>query len=236
VAPTTTTVPLTVQPDGVPGSWHLALDDEFSGTTLNTALWNTQYPWGSANNGDGSIETFQPANTAVNGQGQLVLTAKKSGSAWTSGQVNTFGKFSIEDGVYEIRAELPNAVGTWPAFWALPADGSWPPEIDVVEAYGSQPGIADMTYHWGDSSNPQQQDKESNLSTSYHVFDAEVTSSAITWYIDGVKQWSFTNTKDIAQLKPLYLVADLDIGGSGGKPGSGPYSESIDYIRAWTAA
>jgi beta-glucanase (GH16 family) len=255
---TTTTVPPTSgpAPTGVPGSWALVLDDEFNGTELNTSLWNTQYPWGEDNNGDGSENCYLPGNVSLDGEGHLVLTAQRGlvegtsstgqPKSWpySSGQVNTFGNFSFTHGVLEARAKVPAGLGTWPAFWALPANGSWPPEVDVMEVYGTDPGTVDMTYHWGSSSNPQSQDLETTLpdgevfSSAFHVFTCAVTPQAITWYLDGVKQWSYTGTKEIAQLVPLYIVCNLAIGGSGGDPTDTdfPLSYLVDYIRVWEAA
>ncbi len=37
-------------------------------------------------------------------------------------------------GYFELEAKLPTGKNLWPAFWMSP-DQSWPPEIDVLEAY-----------------------------------------------------------------------------------------------------
>ena len=176
----------------------------------NSSLWNTQYPWGEDNNGDGSENCYLPSNVSLDGQGNLVLTGQRgevqgTGSngkpkSWpySSGQVNTFGKFSITHGVLEVRAQVPAGLGTWPAFWSLPANGSWPPEVDVMEVYGVDPGTVDMTYHWGTEKKPKEKDQETTLgggevfSSDFHVFGCAITERAITWYLDGVEQWSFT--------------------------------------------
>jgi beta-glucanase (GH16 family) len=243
-------------PTGVPGNWRIALDDNFEGASLNSSLWNTQYPWGEDNNGDGSENCYLPSNVTLDGQGHLVLTAQRgevqgTGSTgqskswpYSSGQVNTFGKFSLTHGVLEVRARVPAGLGTWPAFWSLPADGSWPPEVDVMEVYGVEPGTVDMTYHWGSEKNPKEADSETTLSgaevfsSDFHVFGCAITKRAITWYLDGVEQWSFTNQNKIAQLVPLYLVCNLAIGGAGGDPDGTPMPVHyvVDYIRAWKAA
>ena len=235
---------------------EFVLDDDFEGTSLNSSLWNTQYPWGEDNNGDGSENCYLPSNVALDGQGNLVLTGQRgevqgTGSegeakSWpySSGQVNTFGKFSMTHGVLEVRAQVPAGLGTWPAFWSLPANGSWPPEVDVMEVYGVDPGTVDMTYLWGTEQKPKEKDRKTTLdggeafSSDFHVFGCAITKRAITWYLDGVKQWSFTRGDEIAQLVPLYIVCNLAIGGAGGDPDGTPMPVQyvVDYIRAWKAA
>ena len=254
--PSPTNVPAGPPPTGVPGDWRIVLDDDFEGTSLDSSLWNTQYPWGEDNNGDGSENCYLPSNVSLDGQGHLVLTGQRgevqgTGSngepkSWpySSGQVNTFGKFSITHGVLEVRAQVPAGLGTWPAFWSLPANGSWPPEVDVMEVYGLDPGTVDMTYHWGKEKKPKEKDRETTLdggevfSSDFHVFGCAISSRAISWYLDGVEQWSFTRANKIGQLVPLYLVCNLAIGGAGGDPDGTPMPVQyvVDYIRAWKAA
>ena len=244
------------RPTGVPGNWCSVLDDDFDGTSLNSSLWNTQYPWGEDNNGDGSENCYLPSNVALDGRGHLVLTGQRgmvrgTGSdgkpktwPYSSGQVNTYGKFSMTHGVLEVRARVPTGLGTWPAFWSLPADGSWPPEVDVMEVYGVDPGTVDMSYHWGTDHRPKEKDSETTLpggrafSSDFHIFGCAISKEAITWYLDGVEQWSFTGEAEFAQLAPLYLVCNLAIGGAGGDPDGTPMPVQyvIDYIRAWKAA
>ena len=48
------------------------------------------------------------------------------------GRVNCTTEFGY--GLYEIEAKLPTGNDLWPAFWIHPFQ-SWPPEIDILEAY-----------------------------------------------------------------------------------------------------
>jgi len=238
----------------VPGQWSVGLDENFQGTTLDGALWNTQYPWGEDNNGDGSENCYLPTNAVLDGNGHLVLTGRQGlieGTSSTgqpkswpynSGQVNTYGKFALEYGALEMRARVPAGPGVWPAFWALPADGSWPPEVDVMEIYGSMPNVLEMTYHRGTPDNRQVEYQKRTLargaafSDRFHIYGCDIAPDAITWYLDGVRQWSFGMRQDIVtQLKPLYIVCNFAVGGLGGDPGlnTWPQSYVVDYIRAW---
>lgn len=40
-------------------------------------------------------------------------------------------------GFYEFVVELPKGIGLWPAVWLTAVD-SWPPEIDIIEAYSDE--------------------------------------------------------------------------------------------------
>jgi beta-glucanase (GH16 family) len=67
---------------------------------------------------------------------------------YVSGILTTQSRFSQKYGYFEIRSKIPVGRSVWPAFWLLADDGGWPPEIDVMEGRGQQPGDLVMTTHW----------------------------------------------------------------------------------------
>lgn len=61
---------------------------------------------------------------------------------WTSGSMQTKGAwdsgYTWHYGIYEVRAKVPQYVGSWPAIWSTGMQYSWPygGEIDIMEYYG----------------------------------------------------------------------------------------------------
>jgi beta-glucanase (GH16 family) len=131
---------------------------------------------------------------------------------YTSGRVNTKGKFSFSYGKIEAKIKMPKGPGTWPAFWLLsdnqphtgadkPADRNWDEEgyyakdgeLDIVEATGGNPHI-ETTVHTYDTATGKSTDlandneKVHNLpdaTDTFHTYGAEVTPDKIVWTIDG---------------------------------------------------
>jgi beta-glucanase (GH16 family) len=173
---------------------------------------------------------------------------------WTSGMVTTGGPFetgppqptfAFAYGYAEMRAKLPAGHGFWPAFWLLPADGSWPPEVDVMEWQGAQPRRDYMTVHFSDkhSKNDSLQGTYDgpNLSQAYHVYAIDWEPNALTWYVDGVARLSVTARQIEGRggkylRSPMYLLANLAVGGWVSPPNRhtrSPASMKIDYVRVW---
>lgn len=60
-----------------------------------------------------------------------------SGSMMTKGSAN--GGYTWKYGIYEVRAKVPQYVGSWPAIWSTGVEHEWPygGEIDIMEYYGN---------------------------------------------------------------------------------------------------
>src|SRR4051812_466582 len=164
------------------------------------------------------------------------------GQQYTSGMINTFHSFSQTYGYFEMRAELPAGQGIWPAFWLLPQDGSWPPEIDIMEMLGDDPETLYTTVHSlapgqtpGNHTMSQGVSNVAEMSSGYHTYGVDWQPDMLTFYFDGQEVYRTPTPADLN--KPMYMIANLAIGGTW--PGDAdsttrfPAQMNIDYIRAY---
>jgi beta-glucanase (GH16 family) len=131
---------------------QLIFDDRFSGTSLNSAHWNTfmvgqggiwnsrGLPAGDSATGIKTHQTyFSPSQVRVNNGLTLTMVpdAKYSslGYGYRSGVVTTGGKFTLRSGYVQIKAKMSEASGGgWPAIWFIdPGSGGGGQEIDLQE-------------------------------------------------------------------------------------------------------
>jgi hypothetical protein len=154
------------------------------------------------------------------------------GYGYTSGLITTQPSFSQTYGYFEMRAKLPRGKGVWPAFWLLPSDLSWPPEIDVMESIGD-PAVAYATAHSNVDKTPTT--KHEISPDVFHTFAVGWDARNLIWYVDGREVKRQPTPSDMH--KPMYLLANLAIGGDwpGAPDASTPFPAhmSIDYIRAY---
>lgn len=120
---------------GNDGEWHVVWEDNFNGSGRPDATkWN--YHVGNGLNpglgafqgwGNGEWEWYRPEN-AYQQNGNLVIRADYNtsptviaGREWYqhSARITTKGKHSWKYGRIEARIAMPNAIGTWPAFWMM---------------------------------------------------------------------------------------------------------------------
>ena len=106
--------------------WQLVWSDEFDGSELNTAYWNTED--NARGGGNAELQYYTPNNISierhpVSGESCLVLSAKREdyrNRPCTSARLNTQDKVTVEYGKVEARIAFPyTADGLWPAFWML---------------------------------------------------------------------------------------------------------------------
>lgn len=170
----------------------------------------------------------------------LHITAMKEanplGLAYTSGVITTFGSFSQLYGYFEARMKLPAGKGLWPAFWLLPKDNTWPPELDVMEMLGDRPSRLYATAHTkiGGPNVGTSHVIDIADGTAFHTYGVDWTPETLTWYYDGQRVASEPTPKDMH--KPMYLLINLAVGGKW--PGYPDASTVLpaDMVVAWVKA
>ena len=216
----------------------LGFDGTFSGTTLDGSTWGTCYSWFASTSGCTNFgNTIQdvwylPSWDVVSGGVlRLVATATptrgftESGSSktypYSSGMVTTRKSFDFTYGYVQVVARIPGGSGTWPALWLLPKRKGWPPEIDIMENWGSAHQIQ-TTFIWSSAGTVEQAHEtassSSSLSTGYHTYGLLWEPGSLTWYLDGKVVDTYTGNHVPRQ--PMYFLANLAIDGAARSGGS----------------
>ena len=154
---------------------------------------------------------------------------------YSSGAITTRDLFAQRYGYFEIRAAWSGGKGVWPAFWLLPANGAWPPEIDVIEAHGDKDGVAFQSMHSGQIPSITKTPQVSGSQHDLHTYGVLWSPGKLDFYIDGQQTVTEPEPPDMNQ--PMYLLANMAIGGFWpGYPDPGgafAATMTIDYIRVW---
>lgn len=249
-----------------PSALKLSFDEEFN--SLNFASsggsWKTTFGYGGIANrtlpSNGEKQLYvDPAFTGTGAtplglnpfsinDGILGITASKvsadlvddlSGYQYASGLLTTKGTFSQLYGYFEVSAKMPAGEGLWPAFWLLPADGSWPPELDVFEQLGRDPNtiyMSDISKATGKSTYAHSIIEVDSATSAFHTYGVRWDKDYLTYYIDQVEVGKRPTPADMN--KPMYMLLNLAVGGSwaGDPDPSKPFGAtlSVDYVRAYT--
>jgi beta-glucanase (GH16 family) len=234
-------------PVPAPPGYVIAFSDEFAGTRLDPKKWIDLYPdrWGRFHSNN-EQQYYAPDGYEVKG-GLLLLRAETRhlpegrDRPYTSGMIASQPFFTQKFGWWEIRAKLPKGRGLWPAFWLLPADKTWPPEIDVMEFLGHEPTRVHMTFHRGPSRKLVSTSKDwtgPDFSADFHTFAVEWKPGALAWFVDGTERARYEGP-DVPDC-PMYVIANLAVGGNwpGMPDGTTPFPSvmEIDYIRVYRSA
>jgi beta-glucanase (GH16 family) len=217
--------------------WKLVWEDEFENNTIDESKWRVENAALFKNH---ELQYYAPDDVILK-NGFLVLRSQKrsmKGREYTSGLVETQGKFKQAYGRFEIRAKLPKGQGIWPAHWLMNAVGQWPPEIDIMELKGNEPHKIHMTNHYGKWPDNKHEGKDfvgPDFSKNFHTFAIEWEPDEIRWYIDGVKRFS---TRKNVPAVPFYIVLNTAVGGDWpGNPDKTtkfPQYHEIDYVRVYS--
>ena len=248
-----------IDPTNLAGTAHLTFDDEFDGLSLwngASGTWDTTFYYddsnvGSTLSGNGEQQMYINANYAgassvkpwTVSSGVVSLTAAKASSSisslingysYTSGMLNSYHSFSQTYGYFEISAKLPAGQGFWPAFWLMPTNGSWPPELDVMEVLGKDPTTLYTTVHYNSDNEMETQNVAvADMSAGFHTYGVDWEADYITWYFDHKQVYRVATPAGLNT--PMYLILNLARGGDVDQTTPLPGSYQIDYVRVYAA-
>lgn len=257
---------------GDPASWPLIWSDEFNGKAGSPP----DPRWWRAEIGDGTIigkpgwgndelqfYTNDRANAAADGQGNLVITTRKTGSSsqrmcyygpcqYTSARLITQDRAEFAYGRLEARVKVPEGAGLWPAFWSLGTDiatNPWPRsgEIDVMEYVGREPNRIFGTIHGPGYSGGQSWGDDyifpTKVADDFHTYRVDWYPDHIVWAVDDI-EYHEAIPADVAPNDwvfnhPFFLLLNVAVGGNFGGAVSPdtvfPARTTVDYVRAFQA-
>ena len=159
---------------------------------------------------------------------------------YSSGILTTRKSHLQTYGYFEMSAKVPAGKGLVPAFWLLPFDKSWPPELDIMEAPGSEPDRIVTTAHWKDAAGALKASgcrvSVPGFATAFHTYGALWTADRIVYYVDRKPVTQVATPRGMNL--PMYMLINLALGGDWpGRTDSTtpiPVDFQIDWVAAYT--
>lgn len=187
---------------------------------------------------EGSLQTYTDAadNVRLDGEGHLVLEARKDGDTFTSGRVVTRGKLNFGFGTIVAGIKVPSGQGIWPAFWMLGADidtVGWPQsgEIDIIELINGA-DTYNISLH-APGADIVTKGSIPDLSRDFHRYWVTRLPDSITIGIDDHPPKTFTRSSLPAGAQwvfndPMFVLLNVAVGGTW----PGPPDESTRFPAA----
>jgi beta-glucanase (GH16 family) len=235
--------------------------DEFNapaGTPVDQNKWRFDIGGNGWGNNERQYYTNSTSNAVHDGQGNLVITARKENPnnyqchygrcEYTSARLLTAATFTQAYGRFEARIKIPRGQGIWPAFWMLGnniGSAGWPNsgEIDIMENIGKEPNTVYGTIHGPGYSGGGGISGNRNigrpLADDFHTYRVDWEPNSIIWYLDGSEFFRV----DPGRLggnrwvfdHPFFMILNVAVGGNwpGFPDGSTQFPQQmlVDYVR-----
>ena len=244
--------------------YTLIWNDKFDGSgAIDPSKWfhQTQLPNGNSwFNNELQHYTNRLDNSYVS-DGTLKIVAKKETytdqgqtKEYTSARLNS--KYAFTYGKVEVKAKLPEGVGTWPAIWMLGQNISEPGAYWQTQGYGTTSwphcGEIDIMEHWGANQNYVQSALHtpssygatinhggqyiSNATTQINVYTLEWTSEQMIFSVNGYVHYTYNpdiqNSETWPFDSPQYLLMNIAIEPSIASSFTETEME-LDYVRVY---
>lgn len=215
----------------VPAGYTQVFLDNFGGVrgtapSARNWLYDIGTDWG---NNQVEHDTNSTRNIYLDGHGDLVIQANRAGGKWTSGRIESTrddfiappgGKLEMTASVEQ--PDVPDAIGYWPAFWALGAPirtgGQWPwvGELDMFEDVNGL-DQAYQTLHWAGNKTLQ----------TPHVPCPDTTTTCQTGFHTYTLIIDRTNTS--AESLQFLMDGEVEITITEAQVGAGPWRKAVDH-------
>ncbi|GAA2215043.1 glycoside hydrolase family 16 protein [Nonomuraea monospora] len=246
-----------------PAPGPLVWSDEFNGaagSAVDQSKWRFDLGGSGWGNNEQQYYTSSTRNAAMDGAGNLVITARRENPSnyqchygtcqYTSARLLTSATFTRAYGRFEARMKLPRGQGIWPAFWMLGNDiGSvgWPNsgEIDIMENIGREPSTVHGTIHGpgysGGGGIGAGYSIGGAFADAFHTFAVDWSPNLIIWYVDGV-EYQRRTPSDLGGNRwvfdhPFFMIMNVAVGGYWpGYPDATttfPQALTVDYVRVF---
>ena len=249
-------------------NWQLVWSDEFNGAAGSLPDANKwTYDVGGGGWGNNEEEYYCAAgsnsypcnsatpNAALDGNGNLVVSAIYNGSTWTSARMKTQSVENLQYGRIEARMKLPMGAGIWPAFWVLGSNintAGWPlcGEMDIMESvpqFGASKTSSTIhgPFSGGNGVGSAYVFPNGGTISDFHTYGVTWSPNQAQFYRDDPNNPYFTiqNTTDIPGdwvfNHPFFIIMNLAMGGY--FPGytdsttPNPSVMTVDYVRVYRA-
>ena len=237
-APTPTGVP--------PGNYQLTFREECEGQQLDPSRWHTEYV---ANDRTSRFRRYSwsgswvlDANVSVD-QGLCrirVNNVPAGDAAFSSGTLDSSGKFEQQYGFFEVRLKALRGRGLSTSVTLQNAE-RWPPQISVVAINGDAPTVTHFeSWHRAKDDEPVAVNSRmidaTDFSQDFHTFGLEWTSDRISLYVDGTLRGTMELAAPYLRF-PMRLQVTAHVATLGGpvpdETTSFPNEILIDWIRVY---
>jgi beta-glucanase (GH16 family) len=229
----------------------LVLEENFSGNSLNTSLW--EFDIGNDDGwGNDELQYYRKNSENIfiqNNQLHIVARVKEFGEkSYTSARILTKKTFQFTYGKVEARIKLPVGQGIWPAFWMLGAnidEKPWPNcgEIDILEAINAENVIYNTLHFANETGDHKMSDFSTKIENvnEFHIYTLTWTKDQVKMFIDNKESCSVNlnelpSTATDAFRKPFYLLLNVAVGGNWPKTVDDsvlPLEMIVDYIKIY---
>lgn len=236
---------LTGAPASSPGE-VLVYSEDFNGTAIDPLGWGVIN--GYVGHG-GIANTSVPSSIVVSDGTLKIVTATNPADTvhpYTSGRIDTAGKFARTYGKVEFRARFPYAAGVWYAIWGRPWSQPYP-EIDIEVVNRPTKPNTELYFvnHWAaptdldgspvaaDSRRSYVMDDKHDVA-DWHVYTLHWVPGAFYWEKDGVTIFT-AQPQGVPDIPETWIMNGW-VGGWPGNPDSTtpfPVAFEVDYMHVY---